>query len=359
MAAERASVSLVIPGRNAAGTIRPCLEAVVPLLERGELTEILFVDDGSSDDTCEIAGSYPVRVLHGPRGGPGAARNCGWRAASGDLIWFIDSDCVAEPGALARLVAHLGDPEVAGAGGSYGNMRPDSLLACMIHEEIVARHSVMPVEVNFLGSFNVLYRRTALEEVGGFDTQWVNGPGRPGAEDADLAYRVVRAGHRLHFERESRVGHFHPTRLMRYLRSQRIHGCLRVNLHLRHPHTGTGDVYSSLVDHGQPPLAMLTIALIPAMLWPPLVWAAPAALFGLGLMQLPMTLRLIRRTGSVRFLAFIPLGMLRAFARGFGLTQGCLAAIADGGAARGAMRDVTSDAEPSKSQHTHGTPTAR
>ncbi len=320
-------VSLVIPGRNASRTIRVCLESVTLLLGRGDLEESIFVDDGATDDTADIVAEFPVRCVPGKGAGPGAARNLGWRAAGNPIIWFIDSDCVAEPDALERLLHHLEDPKVGGAGGSYGNMRPDSLLACLIHEEIIGRHCAMPTEVNFLASFNVAYRRSVLEEVSGFDERWVNGPGKPGAEDADLAYRVHRAGHLLHFEPQSRVGHFHPTGLRRYLRSQRVHGYWRVNLHLRHPDTSVGDAYSSIVDHGQPPVAMLLLAALPTVLFPATRLVVPLLAVLLAVMQVPITLRLVRQTGQWRFLCFAPMSFARAFARGIGLIHGGLAAL--------------------------------
>ena len=151
-----AQVSLVIPGRDCARTVRQCLEAVVPLLEGSPLDEIIFVDDGSKDNTAAIVAESPVTCLAGAGTGAGAARNIGWRAAKHPLIWFVDSDCVAEPEALTRLLPHLEDPHVGGVGGSYGIMTAESLLACLIHEEIVERHLRMPKRVNFLATFNVL-----------------------------------------------------------------------------------------------------------------------------------------------------------------------------------------------------------
>ena len=322
-------VSLVIPGRNAKKTLRACLDAAVPLLETQPLDEIIFVDDGSTDDTAAIVEEeYPVvRIVSGPAGGPGAARNRGWRAAKNAIIWFIDSDCVADPKALEHLLPHFDDSTVGGVGGSYANMVPDNLLACLIHEEIIGRHRTMSTEVDFLGSFNVAYRRSVLEEVGGFDEQWVNGPGKPGAEDADLAYRVHRKGHVLHFEPKSLVGHFHPTRMGGYLRSQRVHGYWRVALHLRTPKTGAGDAYSSIIDHAQPPLAMLTIAALPTLAFPLTRLVVPVLLLLLVLMQLPITFRLMAQTRQLRYLAFVWMGFLRAFWRGVGLTHGVLKAL--------------------------------
>lgn len=315
-------VTLVIPARNAAGTLGACLDAAVPLLERGELADIILVDDGSSDATVDIAAEHSVRCIAGPGRGPGAARNAGWREAHTPFIWFIDADCVAEPDALLRLLPHLNDHDVAGVGGSYTNLCTDSLLASLIHEEICLRHREMPQQVNFLGSYNVVYRRHVLEQIGGFDEREFNAAGSPGAEDAELAFRIIKAGHRLHFEQDSCVGHFHPTRLLRYLRSQRHHGYWRVFLYRRHADVATGDSYSGLVDHVQPPLAMLLVVTLPLLAWPGLWWVPVGLVVVLLAAQLPVTIGLLRATRQLRYAAFVLLGFVRAFARGFGMTAG-------------------------------------
>ncbi len=315
------AVTLVIPGRNCAWTLPACLDAVVPFLDSGDLREIIFVDDGSSDSTRAVASRYPVRVLEGGGEGPGAARNLGWRAARTELVWFIDSDCVAEPDSLGRLRAHLTTPQIGGVGGSYVNLRPDSTLACLIHEEIVSRHRSMQDEVDFLGGFNVLYRRDALEAVDGFDECEVNGPGAPGAEDCDLSFRIVQAGWRLRFDPASRVGHFHPTSLRRYLYSQYLHGRFRVRLYVRHAGKMAGDSYSGLVDHLQPLLALTTLLLLP---W---VWVSHVpTLVALCLVatlacSVPRCLSLKELPWSTR-IWFPVVSSLRAVARGGGIVSG-------------------------------------
>ena len=321
-----ANVTMVIPGRNVSKTIGQCLEAASPLLAGAHLKEIIFVDDGSTDDTLEIVGRYPVRVVKGPARGPGAARNLGWRAAQTELIWFVDADCVCEPGALDRLMPHMDDPRVAAVSGSYGNMVPESLLACLIHEEIIDRHLRMSNRVDFLATFNVIYRRAVLEAVNGFDERFLKG------QDAELSWRVMEAGHLLGFELQSRVKHYHATRWLGYFRTQRLQGYWRLFLHLEHKGHSGGDTYSSLLDHVQPPLAMLILASLPVSLigaiwlWPILL--APLVLVvGLILTQLPLTLRIVRRTGELKYLAFAWMGFWRAFWRGLGLSQAALAAV--------------------------------
>ena len=309
-----ASVSLVIPCRNAGATLRACLESAQPLLARGELTEIIVVNDGSTDDTAGIAAEFPVRTIEGPCRGPGAARNAGWRQAQTDLVWFVDADCVIHNNALSRLMCFFEDDTVVGAGGSYGNMREDSLLACLIHEEIRVRHRRMSNKVDYLATFNVLYRHKALAAVGGFAEQYV------AAEDAELAFRLLKNGGHLRFDVDSLVSHFHETKLRRYLRAQYRNAFYRIPLYFEHPEFASGDAYSGPADHLQPPLAMLLLVTLPLLFWSPWRWV-PIILAGLlAATQIPMMFQLTRAMRQARYLAFSALGFIRAFARGFGMT---------------------------------------
>jgi glycosyltransferase involved in cell wall biosynthesis len=313
-------VTLVIPGRNCEATIGECLSAIVPLQTRdgSRLGEIIFVDDGSTDGTAETVSAFSVRRIDGGGRGPGAARNLGWRSAEHPLVWFVDSDCVAEGDPLSPLLRHLDDPRVGAVSGSYGNMRPDSLLACLIHEEIVERHLTMPTNVNFLATFNVIYRKRVLEEVGGFNEKYLK------AQDAELSFRVMEAGHHLHFDVSSKVKHYHPCRWLRYFSTQRQQGYWRVFLHMNHKGHAVGSHYSGLIDHVQPPLAMLVLVSTPLIAFPG-VWVAPAGLLGLMMvLQIPMTMRIVRRTGRIRYFAFAVMSSLRAIWRGVGMTMGVL-----------------------------------
>lgn len=318
-------VSLVIPGRNCSGTIRQCLSAMLPIRDDPEsrLDEIIFVDDGSTDDTAAIVREFPVTLLPGTGTGRGAARNLGYRQARNSLIWFVDSDCVAEPDALRRLLPHMAGEKVGGVSGSYGNMAPDSLLAGLIHEEIIERHRRMPTRVDFLATFNVLYRREALEKVGGFDERYLRG------QDAELSWRVLAAGYDLHFELESRVKHYHATRWRKYLKAQREQGYWRAWLHTAYPQHNVGDSYSSFLDHIQPPLALLSLAMLPLLLtpWAWVRWLVILPFVPLLLAPLPLTLRLVRRVGQWRYLTYAPMSIIRAYFRGVGLVHGLLACM--------------------------------
>ncbi len=312
------TVTLVIPCRNAERFLHACLDALLPILETDELEEVIVVDDGSTDSTPEILAQYPVRVIRGEGKGAAAARNLGWREAKTPLIWFVDADCVASPDALALLLPHLEDPEVGGVGGSYDNMVPESLLGTLIHEEILVRHRRMPSEVNVLATFDVVYRRSVLEEINGFDPTcfW--------AHDAELAFRVRKAGHRLRFEPRSRVGHFHPIRWLSYLRKQGKQGFYRVLLYLRHPQRMGGDSYTALSDVMQPPLAMLVIASLPLLLLSGWRWVPLALSLALMMLHSSITWNILRHTGKLSLVSFTWMSFVRSFYRGIGMTLGVL-----------------------------------
>ena len=314
------SITLVIPGRNCESTLDRCLSSVVPLKENGQLCEIVFVNDGSTDATSEIALRYPVRMLQGTGQGPGAARNLGWQSAESELIWFIDSDCVAEPDALEQLLPQLEGLEVAGVGGSYANLFPDSLVATLIHEEIVSRHRRMGNEVDFLATFNVVYRRSVLEETRGFNVKLKL------AQDAEFAFRVREAGYGLRFELDSLVGHHHPRNYWRYLRTQARQGYYRVMLYRRHPTKIAGDSYAGILDYLPPPLGLLVLALLP-FAWLPIGAIFWAICFGLLVaLHIPTTMKLVRQKGP-SMLHFLWFGSIRAIARGIGLACGTIHAV--------------------------------
>lgn len=315
-------LSVVIPAYNAAATLAACLEGC----QRQTLpaTEIIIVDDGSNDDTAAVVQRMEgVTYIHQPNAGPAAARNRGAEAATGDLIVFTDADCIPASDWLEKLVAALRDDAVA-VGGSYDIANPDALLARIIHAEIRLRHARLSDEVDFLGSFNVAYRRDAYLAVGGFDTTFRAASG----EDNDLAYRLQDAAGILLFTPQACVAHLHPTRLWPYLRTQHGHGFWRAKLYAKHPgRARTGDHYAPLSDMLGIPLSLGNFLLVPALLLLALI--QPLALGGIGLLvvlhvllHLPMALRLRDHAGTVERLCYPPLAASRDDARALGFLRG-------------------------------------
>ena len=313
------AISLVIPGRSCKATISECVRAAIEACRCVDQAEVLYVDDGSEDESASLAAAAGAKVLRSAGRGAGAARNTGWRAASNPLVWFVDSDCVAAEDALALLLPHFEDPDVGAVSGAYDNAVEGSLLATLIHEEIAARHRAMPVEVDFLATFSVVYRRALLQGLDGFDERYLRG------QDAELSFRAQRAGSKLHFEHASRVAHHHETSLRRYLRAQHHQGYWRAFLHTEHSGHSGGDSYSKLSDHLQPPVALLVLCapatrllVAPTTCW--LLTAAAAAT--LLTLTAPMARRIGATAGPRVAAAYVPFSALRAFWRGAGFLRG-------------------------------------
>jgi len=117
----RHSASVIIPVRNEARTIGRLVHAVLDQARPTWSIEVVVVDDGSTDDTASVAQVHGARVLglgERPGGGnPAAARNRGALAATGEVLVFLDADCLPAPGWLSRLLERheSGDTVVGGA----------------------------------------------------------------------------------------------------------------------------------------------------------------------------------------------------------------------------------------------------
>ena len=320
-------ISIIIPAYNAASTLSACLSAC--LAQDYPDTEVLLVDDGSTDATPEIAQAFTeVIYLRQANAGPAAARNCGAAHATGEILVFTDSDCVPEANWIRALVTEF-DENTAGVGGTYGIANPEFFLARLVHEEIQIRHAAFAPEVDFLGSFNVAYRAEVFRAVGGFDEAFP----RASAEDNDLAYRIQDTGATLRFTPNAVVAHYHPTHLLPYLRTQMQHGFWRMKLYAKHPQRAQkGDQYAGPCDLLAPPYALFLLLLLPFVLpaclfniWrTPILFGYDLLVLGYLLLHLPLVLQLWRRTHHLEAFYFLPIAALRDFARAIGLTYGVL-----------------------------------
>lgn len=102
------SLSVVIPAFNVENYISMCLDSLFKT-EGIEKTEILIINDGSTDKTLETAGRYAalhdnIRVISGENEGPSAARNAGLKEASGTYVFFCDSDDEVVPELFKRVI---------------------------------------------------------------------------------------------------------------------------------------------------------------------------------------------------------------------------------------------------------------
>jgi glycosyltransferase involved in cell wall biosynthesis len=198
-----ACVSAYIPAYDAGEFLARCIESLIAQTLPPD--EILVIDDGSRDQSAAIAQSYPQVTLirHEQNRGLGAARNTAFRAARNELVASLDADCVADPGWLAALVAHMDDPQIAGAGGRLveGVRRTVADRWRCVH--MPQEWGREPIDnPRFLFGCNNLFRKSAVMEAGGYDEAM-----RTNGEDTDLSRKLHERGWRLIYDPHAEAMH--------------------------------------------------------------------------------------------------------------------------------------------------------
>ena len=311
------AISVIVPAYNCQTTIGKAIAAILAQ-EAVDGFEVIVVDDGSTDATAQIVGSFPVKYTRQENAGPARARNAGARQAQGEILFFTDSDCVPHKDWIAIMMPYFHDPHIGVVCGSYGIANPKGLLARCIHQEIVYSHkNLMPEFPKVFGSYNFCVRKKVFEIAGGFNADYRHASG----EDNDLSYKILSAGHKIYFARQSLVDHFHPTKLGKYLKEQYRHGFWRVKMYLAHPRMARGDDYTFWKDILEIPISLLVLLFLVLGIFRPnyFGWAG-VVILGLAGLEVFFALGLGLSFGEALFFALV-MG-LRAAARALGFITG-------------------------------------
>jgi len=113
------SVSVIIPAFNEETYIAQCLSSITKQSLGEGLFEVIVVDNGSKDRTVDIASTYPVSVISSDARYVGGVRNDGVRISKGEIVVFLDADCVVDFEWLARITNKLRVSKLSAMGGQY------------------------------------------------------------------------------------------------------------------------------------------------------------------------------------------------------------------------------------------------
>ncbi len=167
--------------------------------------EILVIDDGSKDNSAEIASACEgvTLIRHGANKGLAAARNTAMRSARNEFVASIDADCVADLSWLSELVKNIGDPKLAGVGGKLTEGVQDSLADRWRAVHMPQEWGDSPLRnPRFLFGCNNLFRKSAVMEAGGYNESM-----RTNGEDIDLSTRLKEKGWDLLYDPTARATH--------------------------------------------------------------------------------------------------------------------------------------------------------
>jgi poly-beta-1,6 N-acetyl-D-glucosamine synthase len=213
---ELPPVSILIPAYNEAEVIGQAIESLLQL--DYPTYEVIVVDDGSTDDTLEVARPWEgrasgveVRVLTKRNGGKASALNAGIARSRYPFVMCMDADSWVEPGALKAAMPHFHDASVGAVAGNVKVANRENLLTRLQALEYIEGLNMPRRAQGFIAAVNIVpgpvgvFRREALEEVGGYDTDTF-------AEDADLTLQLITSGWKIIYEDQAITWTQAPTR---------------------------------------------------------------------------------------------------------------------------------------------------
>ncbi|WP_445627132.1 glycosyltransferase [Nostoc sp. DSM 114167] len=229
---EYPKVSVIVCAYNAERTMDSCLASLKELNYPNY--EVIVVNDGSSDRTLQITQRYDyVRLINQENKGLSVARNVGMTAATGEIVAYTDSDCMADPDWLTYLVAKFLSSGLAAVGGPNLSPPEDSLVpACVAVSPGVPTHILLSDEVaEHIAGCNMAFRRQVLQEINGFNPIF-----RTAGDDVDICWRLQDRGYTIGFSPAAIVWHFRRNTVAAYLKQQQGYGKAEALVYFQHPY---------------------------------------------------------------------------------------------------------------------------
>ena len=187
---RRPTISLIIPAYNEEAYLPACLDAVMHNVA-GKAVEVIVVDNNSTDRTRQVIESYPgVTYLFEPRKGITRARQCGFLAASGDILAYVDADTHPPEGWIEQIWEQFGaNKDLACLSGPYSFYDLSGLRNRVSRAWFIVAKPLYSLTGYIIVGGNFAIRRDVIEKMGGFDST-IEFYG----EDADIAKRAGKHG---------------------------------------------------------------------------------------------------------------------------------------------------------------------
>jgi cellulose synthase/poly-beta-1,6-N-acetylglucosamine synthase-like glycosyltransferase len=186
----KAKVSVIIPAYNEEKRIEQLLvELVKQKKQLPYKIEIIVSDNNSNDATNKISKKYADKVVVEKTKGAAAARQKGAESSKGDILLFIDADCIPEPKWIKNMVLAFNNPKIVAV---IGHLKP---LEDVSFEHNVCKHFLPSIskasfllKVPFVYGVNMGIRKNIFEKIGGFDKSYIT------SEDTILFKKAIKYG---------------------------------------------------------------------------------------------------------------------------------------------------------------------
>lgn len=186
---ETPLVSFIIPALNEEEYIGVCLASIKDLDANKGSFEIIVVDNGSIDRTVEIAKDFGANVYSILGTTISKLRNYGASKAKGEILAFMDADCVITKNWLKNAIKELSDETVGVTGSNYKTYKQTSWVSKVWEFNMKEKND--RCEVGWIQSGNLIIKRKVFETIGGFDETLSV------CEDSDICYRIKEIGYKI------------------------------------------------------------------------------------------------------------------------------------------------------------------
>ena len=190
-------VTIGVCVKNGAATLREAIESIISQNYPHELIEVIFVDDGSEDETLLIINAYAskmdmdVKIFRHEWRGLGFSRNVVIKNAKSKYIIWVDCDMILPEDHIQKQVEFMEKNSKVGVGKArHGFINKNLLIAFLENMPFIIYDSKdVPLDLKLPGTGGAIFRVEAIRKIGGFD-EGLDGVG----EDQDIAYRIKADG---------------------------------------------------------------------------------------------------------------------------------------------------------------------
>jgi len=208
-------ISVIVPNHNGGKTIGKCLEAAFS--SRYKNFEVVVVDDCSDDNSIEIINKFPCKLIRlDKHSGASRARNKGAINSSGEVLFFIDSDCLLQKNTLAvvndTFTRYCSSNTLIG--GTYTWLPYDNNFFSIFQSIFVRYSETKRDKPDYIAAHAMIIDSGLFRSSGGFSEDFL-----PIIEDVEFSHRLQKSGYNLVMNPDIQVQHIFNFTLMKSLKN--------------------------------------------------------------------------------------------------------------------------------------------
>jgi len=269
------TISVIIPVYNGGEAFRRCLASLTKASPQP--LEVIVVADGDTDGSGQLAQDFGAKVIRVPTsGGPAKARNLGAKAASGDILFFVDADVEVHDNTIGQVATTFHqESELAALIGSYDD-QPGATNFLSQYKNLFHHYTHQTGSEDastFWGACGAI-RRDIFLAVGGFDQSYR----LPCVEDIELGNRLKRQGYRIGLRKTIQVKHLKCWRTYSLLRADIFYRAIPWTAIILRDREMVNDLNLNLSNRISVVLVYTLLAALIAVWWVSAAWVGVAGL---------------------------------------------------------------------------------